>query len=118
MSALPKFLSPALMDSDGYVHVMDPSHPSDLTWWTPMHRDRELAKRGQRPKGGVWPEGFGVVELEDIPKPEPLPPAYFVSNRLGESSWWLNVPLGPDYTHVATVTFDEDGNPHVERVTQ
>lgn len=114
MSDLPKFLSPVQLDRDGWISALDAEgFPQG---YGPGTRDAALTERGQRPKGGVWPDGFGVVELEDIPKPEPLPTIHFYRsdrlNRVWPSTDWYTTP-----ERVATITFDEDGNPHRTDVT-
>ena len=62
-----KFLSPVLVDRDGLAYALDGAH--SFTLLLPRQRDARFAERGQRPVGGVWPDGGGVVELEDIPDP-------------------------------------------------
>ena len=114
MSDLPKFLSPVLVDNEGWISALDAEgFPQG---YGPGTRDAALAERGQRPKGGVWPDGFGVVELEDIPKPEPLRPAYYMRSRLtGALGWFDDGKEIHGWTLVATVTFDADGNATVVR---
>lgn len=80
----------------------------------PKYADARLAESGQRVKGGVWPEGHGVVEIEDIPKPEPLPTAYLSRNLISGGLYW-DALLWPNYTRIATVTFDADDNATVVR---
>lgn len=117
MSDLPKFLSPVHMDSAGWISTLDAK--GDPEGWGPGRRDEVLAERGQRPKGGVWPDGFGVVELEDIPRPEPLPTAYcWRSNKTGAADWVAESQgQGPNYALIATVTFDENDVATVTRHT-
>ena len=76
--------------------------------------DARLAKSGQR---AIWPEWHGVAVIEDIPKPEPLPTAYLWRHLdSGSFLWSAGGTASSAWVRVATVTFDEDGNAHVERV--
>jgi hypothetical protein len=76
--------------------------------------DAYLTDSGQR---GKWPEGHGVVEIEDIPRPEPLPTAYYWRDEYGNLCLSQHHPRGERYLRalVATVTFDEDDNATVVR---
>ena len=115
MSDLPKFLSPVLVTHTGFMYAVD-SSTGYVDCWSPGDRAVAVDKRGQRPKGGVWPDGFGVVELEDIPKPEPLRPAYYMRSRLtGALGWFDDGKEIHGWSLVATVTFDADDNATVVR---
>ena len=62
-----KFLSPVLVGRDGVAVALDVNRTRYC--YDQRSMPEVLAASGQRPVGGVWPEGGGLVELEDIPDP-------------------------------------------------
>ena len=96
MSA-PKIIA-AFVDRDGYARMLGADgaplvdHRSEA--------DARLARSGQR---AIWPEGHGVVVIEDIPKPEPLPTIYYWND-----AWTSTALRSAHFGLIATITFDEN----------
>ena len=104
----PKIVA-AFIDSDGYVRMLDAFGDSRCAFRDGT--DARLAESGQR---ATWPEGHGVAVIEDIPKPAPLPTAYYLRHGRSGLTTWDKSAESHGWTLVATITFDEAGNPHRE----